>query len=165
MSEIESQNNVSEEVKENAENNDTKPKSKWKFFLKLLGIGLLCYVTVGLVWNQVDPEWWKNFVNSSKSSSSTSTASGPQEYFEKNSGVAQRMCKDSIKNKLKSPSSANFSNLSAIYVGKLDNGDVRGVVSGSVEASNSFGAKIKQHIVCRFNWDGKTFNLVESEIQ
>ena len=162
MSEIENQNNVSEEVKKTG-NNEPKTKSKWKFLLKLLWIGLLCYVTVGFIWNAVDPEWWKNFVNSSKSSSST--ASGPQAYFEKNSWVAQRMCKDSISNKLKSPSSASFSNMTAIYVGKLDNGDVRGVVSGSVEASNSFGAKIKQHIVCRFNWDGKTFNLVESEIQ
>ena len=99
MSEIENKSNISEEVKENSENNEPKPKSKWKFLLKLLWIGLLCYVTVGLIWNAVDPEWWKNFVNSSKSSS---TASGPQEYFEKNSGVAQRMCKDSIKNKLKS---------------------------------------------------------------
>ena len=163
MTEIEHKGNVSEEVKENTENNEPKPKSKWKFLLKILWIGLLCYVTVGLIWNAIDPEWWKDFVNSSKSSSSTN--SGPQAYFEKNSGVAQRMCKDSIKNKLKSPSSANFSNLWAIYLGKMDNGDVRGVVSGSVEASNSFGAKTKQNIVCRFNWDGKTFNLVESEIQ
>ena len=59
---------------------------------------------------------------------------------------AQETCKESVKNQLKSPSTAKFSDIDTVSEG----GD-NYTVSGHVDSENSFGAMIRSSWTCTFD--------------
>lgn len=63
---------------------------------------------------------------------------------------AQTACEDMVKDKLKSPSSAKFSDVTTTGVGPW-------TVTGHVDADNSFGAAIRGTWTCTVRLDGDYF--------
>lgn len=64
-------------------------------------------------------------------------------------GEAQIMAEDFVKNSLKSPSTADFSNAST-----QDIGDKTFIVSGNVDAENSFGAMLRNTYRVKLKYNG-----------
>lgn len=84
---------------------------------------------------------------------------GPSEPPAKGSdtGAARYMAQEFIKDTLKSPSSAEFSDSSETRV-RYDSADDSYYVSGWVDAQNSFGAKLRSRYVCTVrNTGGETW--------
>lgn len=65
---------------------------------------------------------------------------------------AEWACEDFVERRLKAPSTADF-NLSA------SGGPTSFTVSGSVDAANSFGAKLRHDVTCRISLDGDRWKL------
>lgn len=74
---------------------------------------------------------------------------GPSE--EDKQASAQVACEDVVKQNLKSPSTANFSNETTT------GSDGKYTIEGDVDAQNSFGAMLRNHFVC--DTDGSTASL------
>lgn len=70
---------------------------------------------------------------------------------------SQLLCRQAIRSNLKSPGSADFADS---YTGlTLDQKSTkRYTVMGSVDAENSFGAKVTQNYLCIINYDVETQN-------
>jgi hypothetical protein len=66
---------------------------------------------------------------------------------------AERVCRDFVKDRLKSPSSAKFSGLAH------DNSGTGFVVTGNVDSQNSFGAMVRNSFTCDVRLDGDTWRL------
>lgn len=64
-------------------------------------------------------------------------------------GTAQIMCRNFVKDQLKSPGSADFSGESPEEAGPQT-----WSVTGSVDSENSFGAMIRNDYVCRIRYTG-----------
>lgn len=62
---------------------------------------------------------------------------------------AQVVCRDFVRDMLKSPSSADFSDEDASNVGGK-----MWQVTGSVDSENSFGAMIRNTYTCKVRWTG-----------
>jgi hypothetical protein len=69
---------------------------------------------------------------------------------------AKIMCERFVKDKLKSPGSAEFSEENAVEAGGA------WTVSGAVDSQNSFGALVRNQFTCKVKprTDGKTWDLV-----
>lgn len=65
---------------------------------------------------------------------------------------AERYCKAEVEARLKSPSSAKYSDVSAIGYKTV-------TVSGAVDSENSFGAMLRSRFSCTVTLEGDTWNL------
>ena len=74
-----------------------------------------------------------------------------------NSGNFVNQCRDAISSKLKSPTSAQFSNAWQDEPLLNDDNDGSYFWRGTVDADNSFGAKIRSKFLCEMN-NGKLSN-------
>lgn len=72
---------------------------------------------------------------------------------------AQRACEDQVREQLKSPSSASFSNITATGSGASWD------VYGSVDAENAFGATIRSDFSCDVRFTGNTVGVIVSGLQ
>ena len=68
------------------------------------------------------------------------------------SSMAHIQCKDFVKARLKAPSSADFAFMD-YQATKFP--DHKYIIRASVEAQNSFGAKLKNNYVCTVQWNGR----------
>jgi len=69
-----------------------------------------------------------------------------------------------IKQKLKSPSTAEFSSLGESKVNQFENGECW--VSGYVDAQNSFGAMIRNNYVVKMRYNNNgTFSLIDLRLE
>lgn len=73
------------------------------------------------------------------------------------SEMAEIMCQDFVADRLKSPSTAEFSDASTTLLGTS-----RYKVTGAVDAENGFGAMIRAHYVCQVRYDGDDLWTAES---
>lgn len=74
-------------------------------------------------------------------------------------GQVQYACKEWVKERLKSPSSANFSGVSTA----LSSG--RWTSTGSVDAENSFGVPLRMSYTCVVTHDGSKSTLVSLDVR
>ena len=82
-------------------------------------------------------------------SACSSDDGGSGDADEGDAGTAQVMCREFIKDRLKSPSTADFSDESPTETGKQT-----WRVSGSVDSENGFGAMIRNDYVCTIRYAG-----------
>ncbi|MFT3871063.1 MAG: hypothetical protein QM714_00220 [Nocardioides sp.] len=75
------------------------------------------------------------------------------------SGYAKVACRDWVKDRLKSPSSAKFSDEVV-----EPNGETRYEVTGSVDSENSFGAMIRNRYRCLVEHDGEASTLIDLKV-
>lgn len=74
------------------------------------------------------------------------------------------VCKNFVKERLKSPKSADFPWLRDEFVARL--GGARYRVDAYVDAQNSFGADLRNHFSCTVRWlDGNRWRLEDLKIQ
>ena len=120
------------------------------FIAKTLFFGLGGLMLIGVVGSASSSS-----DSSSAGSSAGGSAGSSSSSFSSSPAMAFEMCKDSVKNKLKAPSTATFRNF------YQKDGEV--VVSGSagsyrivstVDAQNSFGAKIRSSFSCLASYKG-----------
>jgi hypothetical protein len=86
-----------------------------------------------------------------------SVASGDDDSDDRDDPALQRIaaenaCEDFLRDKLKSPSTAEFHNTMS-----TSTGPVAWRVSGTVDAENSFGAALRRSWSCTVRLDGDTF--------
>ncbi len=81
-----------------------------------------------------------------------SGSDGPPDY----SISAQIGCEDAVKEQLKSPSSAKFSDENSVGV---EGSTVSYRVTGSVDAENSFGASLRYRFVCQGTADDSSSTM------
>ena len=70
-----------------------------------------------------------------------------------NGNDAERVCYDFVRDRLRSPSSAVFSNVNTSGSGSTF------TVSGAVDSQNGFGAMIRNSFTCSVRLDGDTWHL------
>lgn len=83
----------------------------------------------------------------------------PEEIRERNEVVAWTACQGWVKNRLRSPSTADFPSLYSDKVTALS--DSVYVVRAYVDAQNGFGATVRTNFVCMTATDGDSWRLRE----
>lgn len=78
-----------------------------------------------------------------------SSSSGGPEKDEADEWGAQAVCEEFVKDRLKSPSTADFSEEE-----RLQMTDTVFVVTGAVDSENSFGAMIRNDFTCKVRYTG-----------
>lgn len=68
--------------------------------------------------------------------------------------TAQAVCEDFVRDRLKAPATAEFSNI------KRSGSGPNWTVTGTVDAENLFGAKLRMNWSCSLRLDGDTWRLV-----
>jgi len=84
------------------------------------------------------------------------TSNSDPEADRSNAAVAQ--CESAIKDQLKAPSTADFSDE------RYTDNDPSWLVTGNVDAENSFGAKIRSFFRCELTRDGDSFIVTSSSV-
>lgn len=79
--------------------------------------------------------------------------------WEKNKYGWQVMCEDAVKERLKSPSTAKFSEWKRVNVWE------NGYISWSVDSQNWFWATIRSNFICEFTWKDPDFFLKNVTIE
>mgnify|MGYP003591150311 CR=1 FL=1 len=69
--------------------------------------------------------------------------------------TALLICQDRVKDRLKSPTSAEFASHRDSKVLKPSSDKQRYSVLSHVDAQNSFGAKIRSRFICEIEWEGQ----------
>ncbi|GAW57330.1 hypothetical protein [Nocardioides sp. PD653] len=80
--------------------------------------------------------------------------------LEDREGDAQEACEGYVRDSLKSPSSAEFSEAEA-----TERGEYGFTVSGSVDSENGFGAMIRNRYECRVNSIGDDWLLIDLDFE
>lgn len=87
--------------------------------------------------------------------------STPEWFLEKNRGVAKMMCKNAIKEELKTPNSAKFDNEDVRYTWEKWK---EAQAAWEVTSQNSFWANITNYYLCNFTWTWKDYILLDSNV-
>lgn len=72
------------------------------------------------------------------------------------------ICQDFVKNRLRSPSTADFPSFRNVNV--FETGNNKYMVKGYVDAQNSFGATLRTQYECEVQLDGETWRLQHIEL-
>lgn len=129
----------------------------WKFWAWTLWIFFVGAPFIMMsIGNQENVDWPYN-----SSASKQEIKKWPEQMLDSNHGVAKSMCRDAIKTQLKAPTSAQFSNENVQYTGVKWK---EWLVTGTIDADNSFGAKIHESYSCTLTWNGSDYQLSDSKI-
>ncbi|TSD68135.1 hypothetical protein [Aeromicrobium piscarium] len=101
-----------------------------RFALKIVAIAVVALALV----------WWA-FYEPNESASDDGRVGGP--------GGARLACENLVKDQLKAPGTADFSNVSAV-----NNGGASWTVTGEVDAENAFGASLRSSFRCSLRASG-----------